>query len=154
MKLHSKKSTLVLLVILVTCGLTGCGKKVLEEGRQEVRQLENQPESQEAVEPEAAQEQPKGNQRVDYDSLTEEEKSNLVWYEIPEMGIKFKVTPEMKEELVYVYEGEEDILWGDKKGMTKKASLSGRTIMDELNGECSVEYGHVGQGSKNKRQAR
>lgn len=58
----------------------------------------------------------------------------MVWYDIPELGIRFKVDPVTKEELVYHFVG-----FPGKE--TKKLVDFSTKTMTELEPECSAEKG-------------
>jgi len=67
----------------------------------------------------------------------------LVWYDIPELGVRFKVSPEVKEELVYKNVTLSRGLEEEESGKTALVSFSTKTL-ESISESCSAEDGPVG----------
>ncbi len=119
----NKKITIAIISILtlalVTGGFWWWQNNKKDEMIQQAEQAENQEQSQ--------------NTEV-------ENTINLVWYEIPELGIKIKADEEIIKELIYKYYPSEDDEYGTVMFTAKK--------LEKLYENCSAEFGPLGAISK------
>lgn len=79
--------------------------------------------------------------------ISETDTEDLVWYEVPELGVRFKVTPEEKDELVYANVPLSRELKKGESGKTALISLSTKTL-ELVSKDCSAEDGPLGAISR------
>ena len=91
-------------------------------------------------------------QQVNNDDQLQNPESELVWYEIPELGIRFKVEKDMKDELVYQFVGETMATNSNGKpaGKIKSIGFSTKTLINLDSKYCGPINGPIGGLSEYK----
>jgi len=88
---------------------------------------------------------PVENVEVEKESNIEEiSNSDLVYYKIPEMGIKFKVKKELAEELIYFVEDDVKLLFQGDNSDTGLIVYFSTKKLAEIDDYCSAENGPLG----------
>lgn len=121
-----KKFLLISIVLFAVVLVSGCNKQEPQVPKQE----EKQPVAQENPSQEI-----KSKETLEEQNEVDEE--NLVYYKIPELGIKFKIEKELADELIYYIEVAPD------DSRFKYTRLSSKEL-SKLNEYCQVEYGPMG----------
>lgn len=124
----------VAIIVIVSIFMAKKSQKVAIDQQQNAVQQQAEQQSEQSSKGENQQENDTDKWKV-----YENKENELVWYEIPEIKIKFKVNKEVAEELVYNFKGENDFgsVLFSSKGLSK---IPG----------CGVEQGPLSALSKIK----
>jgi len=120
--------------------------RLLAEMEAERESRNKTPEEQEAYAKMIEEERQKEREAIQelYTNADEKIKTGeLVWYDIPELGVRFKVSPEVKNELVYKNVTLSRGLEEGESGKTALVSFSTKTL-ESISESCSAEDGPVG----------
>ena len=128
----NKKIIISIIILLLLAGIAIFWIVQREEETQQEQQVEKR-----QMVAEKEKQQPNQNQE------------QKVYYEIPELGIRFLIDQEMKDELIYYYKGESKITnsGGAFAGTAKSVGLTTRTLLDIDEG-CSAEESAQGSISR------